>query len=326
MGGVMAPLTIFTDLALDHAGAALLERGLAPHVLRRAERTPSSVLSSSASSLDGVDIAFGQPDPARVLASGTLRWVQVTSAGYTRYDTPEFRATAAARGLVVSNSSSVYDEPCAEHALAFILAQTRQLPRALRSPLPNGSAAWHRLRGDCRLLRDQRVVMLGYGAIARRLAAVLAPFEMRVAALRRSPRGDEAIPIVTRDTLPAALAGADHVVNLLPDNAGSRGFVNADLLAQVKPGAVLYNVGRGTTVDQAALVGALRSGRLAAAWLDVTDPEPLPADHPLRALECCHITPHVAGGRRDEADALVRHFLANLRRFLDGAPLHDRVM
>jgi phosphoglycerate dehydrogenase-like enzyme len=322
----MAPLTIFSDLALDQTGATLLARGVAPHVLVRADRTPSSVLASSASSLDGVDVAFGQPDPARVLASGTLRWMHVTSAGYTRYDTPAFRAAASARGLVVSNSSSVYDEPCAEHALAFILAQTRQLPRGLRSRAPNGSGEWHRLRADSRLLREQTVVMLGYGAIARRLAALLAPFETRVMALRRSPRGDESIAIVSRDDLPAALAAADHVVNLLPDNAKTRHFVDAERLDQMEPGAVLYNIGRGTTVDQTALAGALRSGHLAAAWLDVTDPEPLPAAHPLRALENCHITPHVAGGHHNESHALVRHFLANLRRFSEGAPLHDRVM
>jgi phosphoglycerate dehydrogenase-like enzyme len=322
----MTRLTIFSDLALDQMGTELLEQGVAPHVLVRADRTPSSVLSASASSLEGVDVAFGQPDPARVLASGTLRWVQVTSAGYTRYDTPEFRAAAAARGLVVSNSSGVYDEPCAEHALAFLLAQVRQLPRGLRSSATNGSREWHRLRRDCRLLCQETVVMLGYGAIARRLATLLAPFGMRVSALRRSPRGDESIPIVTRDALPTALADADHVMNLLPDNAGSRHFVDATLMSQMKLGAVLYNIGRGTTVDQSALAEALRSGHLAAAWLDVTDPEPLPAEHPLRTLENCHITPHVGGGHRDESHSLVRHFLANLHRFLDGAPLDDRVM
>ena len=322
----MTPLTIFSDLALDPAGTTLLERGVAPHTLVRADRLPSSVLSASASSLDGVDVAFGQPDPAQVLASRSVRWVQVTSAGYTRYDTSEFRAAAKGRGLVVTNSSSVYDEPCAEHTLAFMLAQARQLPRGLRSSAANGSREWHRLRSDSRLLCGETVVMLGYGAIARRLAALLAPFEMRVSALRRSPRGDEAIPVVTGATLPAALAAADHIVNILPDNAGSRRFVDAQLLSQMKPGAVFYNIGRGTTVDQTALAAALRSGHLAAAWLDVTDPEPLPDDHPLRGLENCHITPHVGGGHHGEAHALVRHFLANLRRFLDGAPLNDRVM
>jgi phosphoglycerate dehydrogenase-like enzyme len=322
----MTPLTIFSDLALDPEGTTLLERGVAPHTLVHADRMPSSVLSASASSLDGVDVAFGQPDPPQVLASRSVRWVQVTSAGYTRYDTSEFRAAAKARGLVVTNSSSVYDEPCAEHTLAFMLAQARQLPRGLRSSAANGSREWHRLRSDSRLLRGETVVMLGYGAIARRLAALLAPFEMRVSALRRSPRGDESIPIVTGATLPAALADADHVVNILPDNAGSHRFVDAQLLGQTKRGAVFYNIGRGTTVDQTALAAALRSGHLVAAWLDVTDPEPLPDDHPLRGLENCHITPHVGGGHHGEAHALVRHFLANLRRFLDGAPLSDRVM
>jgi phosphoglycerate dehydrogenase-like enzyme len=322
----MALLTIFSDLALDPAGITLLQNGVAPHVLVRADQTPSSVLSSSAHSLEGMDVVFGQPDPAGVLTSRTVRWVHVTSAGYTRYDTPDFRAAAAARGLVLSNSSSVYDEPCAEHVLAFILAQTRQLPRELRSRCAAGSDQWHRLRGDCRLLRTQTVVMLGYGAIAKRLVTLLAPFQMHVSALRRRPRGDEPIPIVTPDDLAGALAGADHVVNILPDNADSRHFVDSERLDQMKPGAVLYNIGRGPTVDQTALARALRSGRLGAAWLDVTDPEPLPADHPLLRLENCHITPHVAGGHRDEAHSLVRHFLVNFRRFLDGAPLHDRIM
>ena len=94
----------------------------------------------------------------------------------------------------------------------------------------------------------------------------------------------------------------------------------------LKSGAVFYNIGRGTTVDQAALLDALRSGRLAASWLDVTDPEPLPDNHPLWAEPQCFITPHVAGGHAEEAKTLVRHFLKNLDRFVHGLPLLDRVM
>lgn len=319
-------LRVFSDMALDEAGAALLEQGVVPHELVRAERMPSSVLAASASALDGIDVAFGQPHPQRVLASDALRWVQVTSAGYTRYDTPAFRAAAAARGLVVTNSSSVYDEPCAQHVLAFMLAQSRQLLRGLRSAPANGAPEWHRLRADSRLLRDETVVLLGYGAIARRLAELLAPFGMRIVALRRRPRGDEAVSVVTRAGLAAVLAEADHVIDCLPDNAGSRHFVDATLLGGMRPGAIFYNLGRGATVDQSALAAALSSGRLAAAWLDVTEPEPLPPDHPLRALANCHITPHVGGGHSDEGHALVRHFLANLRRFVAGEALRDRVM
>src|SRR5262249_10913372 len=158
---------------------------------------------------------------------------------------PDFRAAAAARGLVVSNSSSVYDAPCAEHALAFMLAQARQLPCGLRSRYPAGSVEWHRLRDDCRLLGAQMVVLLGYGAIARRLVGLLAPWGRLGGAVRGGPRGEEPIPIVTPADLARALAAADHVVNILPDNADSRRFVDAERLAQMKPGAVLYNIGRG---------------------------------------------------------------------------------
>lgn len=170
------------------------------------------------------------------------------------------------------------------------------------------------------------MILLGFGAIARRLLELLRPFEMDLAAFRRSARGDEGVPVVTPDRLPAALAAADHVVNLLPDNAESRNFFSAERFAACKPGAIFYNIGRGTTVDQAALLAALQSGRLGAAWLDVTDPEPLPPDHPLISAPNCHITPHTAGGHRNEAESLVRHFLANFRRFLADAPLRDRIM
>jgi phosphoglycerate dehydrogenase-like enzyme len=94
----------------------------------------------------------------------------------------------------------------------------------------------------------------------------------------------------------------------------------------MKPGAIFYNIGRGTTVNQASLLDALRSGHLKAAWLDVTEPEPLPDNHPLWAEPNCFITPHIAGGQTGEARTLVRHFLQNLQRFVRGEPLLDRVM
>jgi phosphoglycerate dehydrogenase-like enzyme len=149
---------------------------------------------------------------------------------------------------------------------------------------------------------------------------------MRIVAFRRRPRGDEGVPVVGKDQLAEALAHADHVVNILPDNADSAHFVSTDRLAEMKRGAVFYNIGRGATVDQPALIEALRSGQLGAAWLDVTDPEPLPADHPLMGAPNCFVTPHVAGGHRNETETLVRHFLENFRRYLDGSPLRDRIM
>ncbi|MDE3084521.1 MAG: D-2-hydroxyacid dehydrogenase, partial [Verrucomicrobiota bacterium] len=119
---------------------------------------------------------------------------------------------------------------------------------------------------------------------------------------------------------------ADHVVDILPDNETTRGYVNARRLSWLKPGAKFYNAGRGTTVDQRALLEALQSGRLGAAYLDVTEPEPLPAEHPFWTASNCFITPHTAGGRHDQGEALVRHFLANFEAFQRGRPLADRVI
>lgn len=324
----MQPLRIFSDTFLGNTAAEQLSAGAAPHeiVLPPSLATSALVRDVAPPSLSEIDVTFGQPDVVSILASTRLRWVHLTSAGYTRYDTPEFRTAAKARGLIVTNSSSVYAEPCAEHVFAFMLANARRLPESLRSRFPNGSAPWSKLRHSSPLLRHQSVVILGFGGIATRLVEMLRPFDVQIAALRREARGNEGVRIITLEELRAALAQADHVVNILPANADSDGFVSAERLTMMKPGAVLYNIGRGTTVDQNALAQALHAGHLGAAWLDVTEPEPLPEAHPLLAAPNCFITPHVAGGHEDESGSLVRHFLVNLQRYLAGQPLLDRVM
>lgn len=317
---------IFTDLTTQPDILAQLRQGVAPGTLVVADEPISSVLGASDCSLEGVEIAFGQPGVRHVLESSTLRWVHVASAGYTRYDTPEFWAAAKARGLIFTNSSSVYAEPCAEQIFSYMLAQARQLPRSLDTRCANHSPEWQALRHDCRLLRGQKVVILGFGAIARALVRMLAPFDMQVRALRRHPKGDETVEIIGLAELPAALAEADHVINILPSSAETDGFMTEERFAQMKPGAVFYNMGRGTTVDQTALDHALRSGHLGAAWLDVTTPEPLPEAHPLCHLPNCFITPHVGGGHHNEFQTLINHFLANYRRYVNGERLLDRVI
>lgn len=324
----MKTLKIFCDLRLTGRALSLFAQGVAPHQVVYPAMPAGSVLAQAAfdPGLAEADVAFGQPAVTSVLAARQLRWLQVASAGYTRFDTPEFRAAASAAGLAVTNSSSVYAGPCAEHVLAFMLAQARVLPAALASQCANGTAEWDALRQGCTLMGGQSVLLFGYGAIALRLVALLQPFGLPVQAYRRRDRGDETVPIVTAEGLPAALAAADTVVNLLPDNAESRNFFTAERFAQMKPGAVFHNIGRGTTVDQTALVAALQRGHLAAAWLDVTDPEPLPPGHPLLSAPNCHLTPHIAGGHRNEAESLARHFVENFQRFLAGQALRDRVM
>lgn len=324
----MSPLTIFADPMLGQGAAALLRAETTGHTLLTPAKPAASVLAQADPdpAIERAEIAFGQPHLESLRSAEKLKWLQVSSASFTRYDTPEFRAFANDRGLIVTNSSKVYAQACAEHVFSFMLANARMLPQALASRAPNGSAEWLGLRSSSRSLHGQTALILGYGVIAKHLVKLLAPFEMNLIAMRRTPRGDEGIPVVTLRDLPAALAKADHVINILPDNAESSGFVNDELFAAMKPGAVFHNIGRGSTVDQDALLRALRSSKISSAWLDVTEPEPLPDDHPLRAEANCFITPHIAGGHQAEDVTLVRHFLTNLRRFENNEPLLDRVM
>lgn len=324
----MATLKVFTDLQTTPELIAFLRDGIAPHELLLPAATGASVLSDVPTDplMQEADIVLGQPRTDAVLASAKLRWLQVSTAGFTRYDTPEFRAAIKERGIPVTNSSRVYDDACAEHVFAFMLANARRLPQALKTRTANGTPEWQALRRDSRLLQGQSLLIVGYGAIAERLVELLEPFRMQITAMRRSPRGDEKVAVITPDRVNDALGQADHVINILPDNAGSRLWFDAPRFASMKPGAIFYNIGRGTTVDQDALADALGSGHLGAAWLDVTDPEPLPDDHALWSRENCHITPHTAGGQNDEARVLIRHFLDNFARFQQGEALVNRVM
>jgi phosphoglycerate dehydrogenase-like enzyme len=122
------------------------------------------------------------------------------------------------------------------------------------------------------------------------------------------------------------LPQADQIINILPSSDATQHFFGIERLERAKPGAVFHNIGRGTTVDQTALRKCLESGRLGAAYLDVTDPEPLPKGDPLWTAPNCYITPHTAGGTFDEFDRVVQHFLDNLARFEAGQELRDRVV
>lgn len=278
------------------------------------------------SGLAHADVAFGQPPLGDVLDSPRLRWVQLSSAGYTSYDTAAARRAFAKRGAVLTKSSHVYASPCAEHVLAFMLSWARRLPLAWREQEQSRGWPQGEVRRRSVLLSGQHVAIVGFGSIALRLVELLAPFTRNVVGVRREVHGDEGIAMLHFDApeLAAALGRADHVVNVLPAAEETTRFFDRARLAQVKPGAVFYNVGRGTTVDQEALLDCLSSRHLQAALLDVTDPEPLPPDHPLWAAPNCFITPHSAGGHHDEGDRLIAHFIDNLRRFERGEALLDR--
>src|SRR5215471_17758207 len=245
--------------------------------------------------LQTADIAFGFPNAQAVSELPNIRWVQLNAAGYTSYDEPKIRSALTARGTIVTNSSAVYDEPCAEHLLAMITSLARGLPTAMDAQ--RGDREWRMfIRPTLPLLQGQTALILGFGAIAKRLVELLQPLAMNLVAVRRYVSGDETIRVVPVSRLDEWLPWADHVISTLPANDESTAFLSAERLAKLKPGAIVYNIGRGTTLDQDALIKALRSGHLAAAYLDVTNPEPLPPDHPLWCTPNCFITPHLGGG------------------------------
>lgn len=321
-------LKIFCDTRFPPEAEHELRVGLAEHDLVFAPNPLQSNLTSA--TLDPAileaDVAFGQPPVEGLLLSSRLRWAHLTSAGYTRYDIDAIRDALRAKKIALTTSSTVYAEPCAEHVLAMMLSITRRLPIALETQ--RNERTWDSVerRKQSGLLRGQTILLLGYGAIGRRIAELLAPFHVRILAMRRREEREGHVQMVLPREIEEVLPVADHVVNVLPENEHTRGFLNRDRLSKMRKEAFFYNVGRGTTVDQDALLARLQSGDLAGAYLDVFAVEPLPPDHPLWSAPNCYITPHSAGGQPDEHLALVRHFLNCFRQFEQGEPLLDRVI
>jgi phosphoglycerate dehydrogenase-like enzyme len=323
-----SPLTIWTNYRFPPGADSQFVRGIDGHRLIRSVTMQASNLVSGPAdaTLSEADIVLGQPDPAALIAAPRVRWVHLTSAGYDRYDRPAVRAAMAQRNGQITNSSLVYEDPCAQHALAMMMGLARQLPQSLDTQRSERAWPSDKRRIDSFLLTGQTAVILSYGAIARRLIELLTPFRMTIYAVRRQVHGDEIVPAVAEKDVASVLPLAHHLINILPGGEATRRSIDAAKLALLKPGAIFYNIGRGGTVDQDALLTALESGRLRYAYLDVTEPEPLPATHPLWSHPCCFITPHTAGGAADEFERLAGHFVDNLRRFERGEMLVNRVI
>lgn len=323
----MDPLNLWINQPFPDAVRAYLTESAAPHRVTFAKKPIATLLAQGGPDADAhaADVIYGQPDPADVLAAPNVRWVQLTSAGYTRYDDLVFLRTLRERGVAFCNASGVFDEPCAQHVLAFLLSLARSLPRAT---LDQQTGQWN--QGDLRrgsfLLRRQKVLIVGYGAIGQRLVDLLSPFDLHVVAFRRTVRGDETVRTLPIEELDAHLPTAQIVINLLPASASTKHLFDAAKFAKLPAEAIYVSIGRGDTTDQSALLAALNDGRLAHAYLDVTTPEPLPADHALWTAPNCHITPHTAGGTVDESMRLAEHFLENLRRFTRGEAMADRIV
>ena len=242
--------------------------------------------------------------------------VQLLSAGYDDVlrQLPD--------GVRLANAAGVHDASTAELAVALILASLRDLPEFVAA---QRQRRWLPLEIHG-ALADKRVLILGYGSIGRALAARLTPFEVRLTAVASKARaGDELVSSVHGvDELPHLLPEHDVVVVIVPLMPETQRMVDAGFLAAMPDGALLVNVARGGIVDTDALVAATTSGHLRAA-LDVTDPEPLPPEHPLWTSPGVLISPHVGGASTAFWPRAVRLLREQLSAYAAGRPLRNVV-
>ncbi|MGR8008084.1 2-hydroxyacid dehydrogenase [Streptomyces hypolithicus] len=251
-------------------------------------------------------------------AMTSVRVVQTLSAGidHVQPGLPDLRA-----GVRLCNARGVHEASTAELTLALILASLRGIPGFVR-----GQDAQEWRAGFYPALADKNVLIVGYGSIGAAIEDRLTPFECaRVARVARSARTTERGPVHPLAELPALLPSADVVILSTPLTEATQGLVNADFLSRMKDGSLMVNVARGPVVDTKALIAELESGRLRAA-LDVTDPEPLPAGHPLWTTPGVLISPHVGGSTSAFMPRAKRLMADQLTRFAAGEPLRNAVL
>ena len=269
--------------------------------------TGGEQLPGSADEVEVVVLPFGVPSSRMpVLAKlPRLRLIQLLSAGAER------AIPFVPPGVTLCNARGAHDPAVAEWIMAVILAEARQLPRFMAA---QQAGTWD--FAVSRPLAGQTVLIVGYGSIGAAVEKLLAPFGVTMARVARHARPG----VSSLDDLPVLLPRADIVILLVPVTPATTRLADAGFLGQLRDGALLVNAARGSVVDTGALLAELRSGRLRAA-LDVTDPEPLPAGHPLWSAPGLLLTPHVAGATTDATQRAMAVVRDQLARYAAAGPL-----
>ncbi|MDX2472514.1 MAG: D-2-hydroxyacid dehydrogenase [Candidatus Krumholzibacteria bacterium] len=299
---------------LDEAQLAELQE-LAPNVVFLSGLSDEQALAQAAE-IDGADAHVLTAD---FLAAATnLRWVQSWSAGVDGY--LEIEGLRDNEQIVLTNMQGVHGPAIAEHVMGSLLALTRKLPQ-LHAAQREGR--WDRqASAGATTLSGRTMFVVGMGGIGSQVARRAHAFDMKVLATVRNPDKKEKPAYVDRmggaADLDEFLAESEVVVVALPLTDETRGLFDAAAFARLPAGSWFVNIGRGPIVDTDALVGALESGHLAGAALDVTDPEPLPADHVLWTMDNVIITPHVASTASLTGERRWNIIRENVRRFAAG--------
>jgi phosphoglycerate dehydrogenase-like enzyme len=284
------------------------------------------------SQLPQADVAFTPFVDRDLFPSLTrLRWVQSPAVGVGSLMFPELLASP----VIVTSARGIRARSIAEHVIGVTIALARRLPAAMRAQMAHRWAQAE-LEGPASgvlSLDGLRMGIVGLGSIGMEVAKLAAPFGIRVSGIRRRS-GDEgdagsakalAERVFTPDQLPQLLATCDIVVLALPHTPDTKQLIGRAEIDRMKRGAFLVNIARGKLIDDAAVIEALRDGRLGGAALDVFTREPLEASSPYWDLPNVIITPHAAGAMQDYWTPLVALFGENLRRFEKGEPLLNAV-
>jgi glyoxylate/hydroxypyruvate reductase len=279
--------------------------------------------------LDGAEVLFGVPGDSAdglretVRRCPRLRWIQGTAAGVGDMLRSAGLDDGERARVRLTSAAGVHAGPLAEWAMLGLLALTKDLPALFEDK--------ERHRWDKRPVRElagQHLVVVGLGQVGRRTAEYARALGMRVTGVRRRAEAgpsEDADAVAPVSDLPELFAAADAVVLALPQTEATRGLVDRALLERLPAHAILVNVGRGSVIDEEALIDLLSSGRLAGAALDVVATEPLPDSSRLWQLRNVILSPHTAALSTRENDRIVDLFIDNMHRFLAGRPLLNEV-
>ena len=275
--------------------------------------------TEAAAGIADADIAWVDMQPTRLVAEAVraggpnLRWVSTIYAGLDAFPLDWLRE----RGIMVTNGVGINAIAVAEYAVMGVLAAAKRFDEVVRA---QGRREWLADAPGKVELFETKALVVGYGAIGRLIGDRLAAFGVEVTGVTRSG----ADGTLTPDRWRALLPSFDWVILAAPSTTETKAMIGASELARFKPGAWLVNIARGDMIEEAALLAALRSGAIGGAFLDPTNPEPLPADHPLWAAPNCMLTMHLSGRSQTRMFARAGElFLSNLDAFRAGRPMRN---
>ena len=305
---------------------ALITGGMPEHLLAKLSMSGydfAHIESPTDAQLAEAEVIVGFPPVEKLSEAKNLKWLQIPWSGADGYaDHPLFPAH-----VLLTNATGAFGRPIAEHVFASVFALMRRFPLYRDN---QNRCVWQRV-GDEISPTGKRVLIMGAGDIGSNCAELFKKFDCHITGVRRVARACPDIfdAMLSLEEAESALPEADIVICAMPNTPLTRGYFDRRRLGLLKPGAIFVNVGRGSIVDHLALADALNEGRLFGAALDVTEPEPLPAEHPLWKCPNLLLTPHVSGqtfmGLKGKEEFFFSLCRENLRRYLVGEELLNKV-